>query len=263
VIDKWKQIPLKVRLLILFFAGFLLIIWQLYSFNMFVLAAGMALLLICFFSLQEAPAELYEPRHKFKLFIAPVIVAICGAIAGLVMYGGVFMAISASIVAVSIFTMFIGEILLSFGEPRVYRGFYAYVAGGVFFVIGLFIIVTFLSTREDHIADNDPAAWDGTYRFRETGRSGCEMFDIIAIHSGDNPGDLQYTASISSEVQCSSDTVAAIPLYDEISALAVEKGDSLIIWRYNGGVSDTLCVLYRVGEEVNILRHSESFDEGK
>jgi hypothetical protein len=144
---RWKNIPLRQRLLMLLGSGTLLIGSQFAYFSTLTLIAGMMLLLICFFSLREAPAEPYVPALKLRLFYAPIIMAALGGIAGFVLYRNLFLVLSTSILGVGIYSIFIGEILLSFKGMFVYKGFYAYTAATIFCVIALFIITVFLTQK--------------------------------------------------------------------------------------------------------------------
>jgi hypothetical protein len=140
----WKNIPLKTRVSVLLVAGVGLIVFQVFFFNILILIAGMAALLIAFFSLAEAPAHPYTENQRLKLFYGPLIMAIIGAVAGYLLYSNFYLLISTAILAVGIYSMFIGEILLSFNGMKVYKGFYAYIAASIYCIIALFMTTLWL-----------------------------------------------------------------------------------------------------------------------
>jgi hypothetical protein len=139
-----RKIPLNARLWVLLTAGAILVFMQLYRFNIWLLIAGMIMLLTTFFSIQAAPSAPYTASVKLKLLYAPLLMAVIGAVSGFFLYGNIVLIVATSVLAVGIYSMFIRQILLSFGELRVYRGIYAFIASAVFCIISLFMIMIWL-----------------------------------------------------------------------------------------------------------------------
>jgi hypothetical protein len=142
--EAWKKIPLKTRIGILLATGIALVCLQIFVFNTLILIAGMVALLVCFFSIAEDPGHPYTANQRLKLFYGPLVMAVIGAAAGYLLYSNFYLLISTAILAVGIYSMFIGEILLSFGGARVYKGFYAYIAASVYCIIALFMTTVWL-----------------------------------------------------------------------------------------------------------------------
>jgi hypothetical protein len=256
----WKKIPLSLRLTLLLPGGLLLIAVHFIFSQMLALIAGMTFILFAFFSLSDAEGRIYTEEDKRSLFHYPLLICVVAAAGGFFISGSIFTAVGFALATVGIYSLIRGKILLNFKGYKVYEGVYARVGSAIFLALGGFIVISFYTAAPVHLYAKPTGKWQGSYTVPAMAIDGCNSSHRIIVNEWNDDGHReygQYSVTISSIVECNSDSVYGVPQYDDISAYAAEAGNNLFIW--DGAVRDTLFVLERDHTRVGVARAGKRF----
>jgi hypothetical protein len=190
--------------------------------------------LFAFFSIKSAEGEVFKKEEIKQLMYFPLAVAaLAGAIAFWLKQNPL-LSIYTILVSFGLYTIITGKILLAFEGYKVYRGFYAYVAGSLLSFSGAILIYITLTSTPTYYWPKPVNNWNGEYQINlEPVQDTCANFAKVTINPISNNRYYQsgqYQVNIYSFPDgCDSDTSVMMPQFDDITAWGIEKGDSLIL----------------------------------
>jgi len=218
------------------------------------------LLLYTFFSLRKAESRPYTNADRKQLFVVPILIGLTGAAFGFMMFRNVLGAIGICGTMFGVHAFACGRMLLSFNGYRVFEGAWARIGALVFILFGSYITYSVLMIPARQAFVKPTAGWQGQYSFPSGQAGNCNSAHRITI-TGFSEGRAleygQYAVDVASMVDCHSDTVVGVPLYDDIHGYAAERDSVLVIW--DDIAHDTLFVLTRREGAVQLLATGKRF----
>jgi hypothetical protein len=247
----WTKIPLLTRLLLMLGIGITLLLAQLYYYHFLLLLGGMAMILISFFSLKDAPARDYTPEDRKALFIIPVIIGSVAGVAGFILVKNISATVAIIIMSVGLYSFIIRKIVLNLNGYKVYENIYAIIPAFILSGLGAFVLIMVMQVEKPVMFEKPSGHWEGTYQLPGNDAGNCDVNNVIHVNNWQDESRLvygQYEVKITSDVNCQADTVVGVPLYDDITAYGAERDGQLIIWE--GADKDTILILTRQHDQV-------------
>lgn len=228
------QSKLKRKIILLLLSGIAILSIEFIYSNFLLTLAGAGCLLFAFFSIKSAEGEEFKKEDIKQLMYFPIaIAAVAGAIAFWLKQSPL-LSIYTILLSLGLYTIIMGKILLSFNGYKVYQGFYAYVAGSLFFFSGALLLYITLTSIPTYYWPKPIKKWNGEYQINlEPVQDTCANFAKITINPISNDRYYQsgqYQVNIYSfPGGCDSDTSVLLPQFDDMTAWGIEKGDSLLL----------------------------------
>jgi glucosylceramidase len=134
--EKTDHLKLKRKIILLLSGGIIMLATQFYYYHFILMLGGFGLILYAFFSIKSAEGEQYRKEHIKPLMYYPMAIAAVAGIVAFFVKQQLLFCIFSMVGAIGLYTIIKGKVLLNFVGYKVYRGFYAYTTGLIFFAMG-------------------------------------------------------------------------------------------------------------------------------
>lgn len=227
-------IKLKRKIILFFLLGIAILSIHFIYTHLLLTLAGVGCLLFAFLSIKSAEGEAFKKEDIKQLMYFPLAIAVLAGAIAFWLKQNPLLSIYTILISFGLYTIIYGKILLSFNGYKVYKGFYAYVAGSLFSFGGAILMYITLTSTPTYYWPEPVNNWNGEYKISlEPVQDTCANFAKITVTSISNDRYYQsgqYQVNIHSfPGGCDSDTLALLPQFDDITAWGIEKGDSLLL----------------------------------
>ncbi len=254
------QLKLKRKIILLLLLGITILSIQFIYSHFLLTLAGVGCLLFAFFSIKSAEGDEFKKEDIKQLMYFPIAIAVLAGAIVFWLKQNPILSIYTILLSFGLYTILTGKILLSFNGYKVYRGFYAYVAGSLLSFSGALLMYITLTATPTYYWPEPVNKWNGEYQINlEPVQDTCANFAKITINAISNDRYYQsgqYEVTIYSfPGGCDSDSSALLPQFDNIAAWAIERGDSLLLVKEKSGEDklkayDTLFIWTRDAQSI-------------
>ena len=127
---------LKRKIILLLLAGIAILFIQFYYYHFLLMLGGFGLIVYAFFSIKSADGEEYRKEDAKPLLYYPIGIALASGIGAFFIKENILFCIFSMVGVIGLYAIIYGKVLLNFVGYKVYRGFYAFIAGFIFFAMG-------------------------------------------------------------------------------------------------------------------------------